>query len=69
MECLRSSVFSDEKEFRRYRRNWINLFITMSLTGMCYLIVIPSLHQFVTSNKNPVDSSVSGVRDNEYLWK
>ena len=50
---------TDQKDFKRYRRNWIIIILGAGLGGLCYFIGIPSLHQFVTSNKNPVDSNVS----------
>ena len=53
-ECLRSSLFSERRELKRYRRNWINLFAGAGLGGVCYFIAIPSLHQFVTSSENPI---------------
>ena len=50
---------TDQKDFKRYRRNWIIIIIGALLDGLCCFIGIPSLHQFVTSNKSPVDSNVS----------
>ena len=57
-ECCKSSLFSDKKELKRLRRNWINVFLMTSLTGLSYFIIIPSLYQFVTSSKTPQDSTV-----------
>ena len=58
-ECLSSSLFSDPKELKRLRRNWLNQFAVSSLGGLCYFISIPSLHQFVTSSSTPADPNVS----------
>ena len=48
-----------DPEIRRFRWNWVVYYLSTSVYGISYFIMIPSLHQFVTSSPNPPDPSVS----------